>query len=63
MAYRQIINRVLIRLREDVLSSNWTGAVIDASSDQVDAYQKLMMIQMMQLYSKCLMNYIIGINI
>ena len=41
MAYRQIINRVLIRLREDVLSSNWTGAVIDASSDQVDAYQKL----------------------
>jgi len=41
MAFRQIINKVLIRLREDTISSDWTGAINDASSSEVDEYQKL----------------------
>jgi len=39
MAFRQIINKVLTRLREDTITSDWTGDVLD--SDDVDDYQKL----------------------
>ncbi len=39
MAFRQIINKVLTRLREETITSNWTGAIND--SDDVDDYQKL----------------------
>jgi len=31
MTYRQIINAVLRRLREDSIGSDWSGALIDAS--------------------------------
>ena len=39
MAYIDIINSVLRRLREDTISSNWSGAINDSSA--VDDYQKL----------------------
>lgn len=39
MAYQDIINSVLRRLREDTISSAWTGAINDSSD--VDDYQKL----------------------
>lgn len=39
MAFRQIINSVLRRLREDTISSDWSGAVLDSTA--VDDYQKL----------------------
>tara|TARA_R110000787_G_scaffold23343_1_gene66895 strand:+ start:677 stop:1333 length:657 start_codon:yes stop_codon:yes gene_type:complete len=39
MAFRQIINKVLTRLREGTISSDWTGAIND--STDVDDYQSL----------------------
>ena len=39
MAFRQIINKVLTRLREDTITSDWVGDVLDSA--QVDDYQKL----------------------
>ena len=39
MSYRTVIDKVLTRLREDTIGSDWTGA-ISAASD-VDDYQKL----------------------
>ena len=39
MAYRQIINKVLTRLREDTITSDWSGAILDSSD--IDEYQKL----------------------
>jgi len=39
MAFRQIINKVLTRLREDTITSDWTGDINDSSD--VDDYQKL----------------------
>lgn len=39
MSYRTVIDKVLTRLREDTIGSDWTG-VISAASD-VDDYQKL----------------------
>ena len=38
MTYRELINQVLIRLREDTISSDWSGAIND--SNTVSAYQK-----------------------
>jgi|TARA_R110000787_G_scaffold84612_2_gene181287 hypothetical protein len=39
MAFRQIINKVLTRLREETIATNWTGDILDSSD--VDDYQKL----------------------
>ena len=39
MAFRSTLNKVLIRLREDTISSDWSGAINDSSA--VDDYQKL----------------------
>jgi hypothetical protein len=39
MTYRELINQVLIRLREDTISSDWSGAVNDSST--VSAYHKV----------------------
>lgn len=39
MTYRELVNAVLRRLREDTVSSNWSGALID-NSDTTD-YQEL----------------------
>lgn len=39
MTYRQIINAVLRRLREDTISSDWSGTLVDATG--VSDYQKL----------------------
>ena len=39
MAYRQVINKVLTRLREDTISVDWTGSVND--STVLDSYQIL----------------------
>ena len=39
MTYREIINSVLRRLRESTISSNWNGALNDATT--VNDYQKL----------------------
>jgi len=39
MTYREIINSVLRRLREDTISSDWSGALYD--SNTVTDYQKL----------------------
>ena len=38
MAYRSIINKVLRRLREDTVSADWIGNLVDSD---VDDYQKL----------------------
>jgi len=39
MSYRTVIDRVLTRLREDTIGSDWVGSISSASD--VDAYQKL----------------------
>ncbi len=39
MTFREAINEVLIRLREDTISSNWSGDINDSST--VSAYQKV----------------------
>ena len=39
MTYRELINQVLIRLREDTISSDWSGAIND--SNTISAYQKI----------------------
>ena len=39
MTYRELINEVLIRLREDTISSDWSGAINDSST--VSAYHKV----------------------
>jgi|TARA_R110002012_G_C11657313_1_gene611857 hypothetical protein len=39
MSYRTVIDKVLTRLREDTIGSNWVGAISSAS--EVDSYQKL----------------------
>jgi hypothetical protein len=39
MTFREAINEVLIRLREDTISSDWSGAINDSST--VSAYQKV----------------------
>ena len=39
MTFREVINEVLIRLREDTISSDWTGAINDSTT--VSAYQKV----------------------
>ncbi len=38
MTYRELINQVLIRLREDTISSDWSGAINDSTT--VSAYHK-----------------------
>ena len=38
MTYRELINQVLIRLREDTITSDWSGAINDSTT--VSAYQK-----------------------
>jgi len=39
MTFREAINEVLIRLREDTMASDWSGAINDSST--VSAYQKV----------------------
>ena len=39
MTFREAINEVLIRLREDTITSNWSGDINDSSD--VSAYQKV----------------------
>ena len=39
MTFREAINEVLIRLREDTIASDWSGAINDSST--VSAYQKV----------------------
>jgi len=39
MTYRELINQVLIRLREDTISGDWSGAINDAST--ISAYHKV----------------------
>ena len=39
MTFRELINQVLIRLREDTISSDWTGDINDSTT--VSAYQKV----------------------
>ena len=39
MTYRELINQVLIRLREDTITTDWAGNINDASN--VSAYHKL----------------------
>jgi len=39
MTYRELINQVLIRLREETISSNWSGNINDSST--VSDYQKV----------------------
>ncbi len=39
MTYRELINQVLIRLREDTIVSDWSGAINDSSA--VNDYQKV----------------------
>mgnify|MGYP003647516153 CR=1 FL=1 len=39
MTFREVINEVLIRLREDTISSDWTGAINDSAS--VSDYNKV----------------------
>ena len=38
MAFRQIINKILIRMRENTIASDWAGAINDST---VEDYQKL----------------------
>ena len=37
--YRELINQVLIRLREDTIPTNWSGAINDSST--ITDYQKV----------------------
>ena len=39
MSFRTTLNKVLVRLREDTISSDWSGAINDSTA--VDDYQKL----------------------
>ena len=39
MTFRELINQVLIRLREDTISSDWSGDINDSST--VSAYEKV----------------------
>jgi len=39
MTYRELINQVLIRLREDTITSDWSGAVNDSIT--ISTYQKV----------------------
>ena len=39
MTYRELINEVLIRLREDTIATDWSGAINDNSD--VSAYHKV----------------------
>ena len=39
MTFRELINQVLIRLREDTISSDWSGDINDSST--ISAYQKV----------------------
>lgn len=39
MSFRTTLNKVLVRLREDTISSDWSGAINDSAA--VDDYQKL----------------------
>ena len=39
MTYRELINQVLIRLREDTISSDWSGDINDSTT--VSAYEKV----------------------
>ena len=39
MTYRELINQVLIRLREDTITSDWSGAINDATT--ISAYHKV----------------------
>ena len=39
MTFRELINQVLIRLREDILSSDWSGDINDSST--ISAYEKV----------------------
>ena len=39
MTYRELINQVLIRLREDTIASDWSGNINDAIN--ISAYQKV----------------------
>ena len=38
MTFRELINQVLIRLREDTISSDWSGNINDSAD--VSAYHK-----------------------
>ena len=42
MTYRELINQVLIRLREDTVASDWSGAINDSST--VNDYQKVLLL-------------------
>ena len=39
MTYRELINEVLVRLREETVSSDWSGAINDSST--INDYQKV----------------------
>ena len=39
MTYRELINQVLIRLREDTILTDWSGNINDSST--ISAYQKV----------------------
>ena len=39
MTFRGLINEVLIRLREDTISADWSGDINDSST--ISAYQKV----------------------
>ena len=39
MTFRGLINEVLIRLREDTISSDWSGDINDSTT--VSAYEKV----------------------
>ena len=39
MTYRELINQVLIRLREDTITTDWSGAINDSGT--VSAYHKV----------------------
>ena len=42
MTFRELINEVLIRLREDTISSDWSGGINDSSNDaNISAYQRV----------------------
>ena len=39
MTYKELINEVLIRLREDTIATDWSGAINDSTN--VSAYHKV----------------------
>ena len=39
MTYRELINQVLIRLREDTIATDWSGNINDSTT--VSDYQKV----------------------